>query len=354
MKLLPYPHHRIAAARRPSLSLLAVLAAARFVVGDVHGQIEFAVSDLPAKMGDSLRAYMLTGPVAAGELVGRAGGPHRWNFGGPGSTAEVVRRMDIVPPDDAARGAGFPGATYAERWQVEPDGPSSWSYYHLELEDGRNYFGFVDSAANPQNPEIIFEPPTVDLPSVVRFGQSWIRTTEWDDFVVAVPIRVRFTAEATVDAFGTVVLPNLGERPALRINEVQTLESRVVTIPMTLPPSILRTYYWLVPGIGKAVQVISTVQTEVPPSNFTEAARVIRVFEARFASGPFTLNLRTVGDGLILEWPSVSGAEGYRIESRTAMGSGGWRLAAEPEVNRWSTAIAGVGPNVFFRVVSRP
>ena len=85
---------------------------------------------------------------------------------------------------------------------------------------------------------------------------------------------------AVVDAYGTLVLPGIGEVPALRVNEEHTYDTQDTTLGLPLGKQYFRNYYWLVKGVGLAVNIISKADTaSVPPDAFKTAATVSRVLK---------------------------------------------------------------------------
>ena len=102
-------------------------------------------------------------------------------------------------------------------------------------------------------------------------------------------ISVHFTSRAEVDAFGTLVLPGIGEVPALRVNEVNRYDLTEQTLGLPLPSQYFRSYFWLVKGAGKAVHIVSKPDTTTPPTSFNTAASLQRVFESSTVLKPPSL-----------------------------------------------------------------
>jgi len=256
--------------------LLAAFVAASVPVG--AAPIVFSATDLLHEIGARQRAYYTTSAVNVATLLGEPGGPRRWDFSYPRQPVESIQRMDVVAPNDASHGVNYPNAAYAERLTNETTGARSWSYYRVATDQGRLYYGFYDAVANAECPLKVFDAPTVDLPYRIQFGQSWSRTVDFADCIdagfIVLDLAVHFISQAQVDAHGTLVLPGIGEVPALRVNEVNTYEITDLTLGLPIPTQHFRNYYWLVPGIGKAVHVISEGSATVPPPNLTTAKTV--------------------------------------------------------------------------------
>jgi len=287
-------------------------------------QIQFSATDLPQQIGAYSRAYVSTGNVAVASLPGAKGGPQRWDFSYAQGVGDHVRRLDLVAPTDGGHGADFPEAAYAERTTREASGSQSWEYYRIIPTQGRTYYGFYDPVSNAADPVTVFDAPTIDLPETIALNQSWQRTVDFTDLIdigfIQVTVLVKFTSEAVVDAYGTVVLPAIGEVPALRVNEVNTYETFDLTLGLPLDTQIFRNYYWLVKDVGKAVHIISKPETTVPPENFQTASTVLRVFESSAVKPPplrlSVKNLRAAlkGKELFLTWDKESPATGYEVE----------------------------------------
>ncbi len=147
-------------------------------------------------------------------------------------------------------------------------------------------------------------------------------------------VAMTFTSSARVDAYGTLILPNLGSLPALRVNETNTYESFLVDLGTPLGKQYLHNLYWLVPGIGRAVHVVSKASTSAPPPLTEPPGSVLRVFEAAVGQVPpppcsvTNLAIQLVGPKILLTWDSVGAGMRY-IVSR---GLGGPVLGS-PEID---------------------
>jgi hypothetical protein len=319
-------------------------------------QIVFTTNDFPSRTGEYFRGY-LGSSVSVGGLPGATNGPQLWDLSFAQNSSEIIQRTDIVDTDDAGDASTFPDATYAERDTDESDSSDqAWRYYSL-TNTGRVYYGFDDPIDQPVTPLADFETPTLEFPCPLQFGQSWSRTVDWNQVFLQVKLgSTHFTCQAVVDAYGTVILPTLGAVPALRVNEVDTYVTTVAGVsPQT---NIFREYYWLVRGIGLAAEVISQPQTSIPPANFTSASTTLRVFEA---SDPQDLLSPVVGLQFQLSngtasfnWRAGTNGTSYRIETAGNLTTPSWQLFSQPFTNSWSTNIAPLGTQEFFRVFSKP
>lgn len=335
--------------------ICAVLSFAR--CSPLNAQIVFSVTNLPAQIGDYHRAYVSTNNVNVSGLLGTSGGPRRWDFSQPQGLHEIIQRVDVVAPTDGGNGASFPQAAYAERVTSEADGTRSWSYYRIITNEGRAYYGFVDTNSNPDMPIKVFNSPTIDLPDPIQFGQTWNRKVDYQDFAVFITFAVHFTAQASVDAYGTLVLPGIGEVPALRVNEVHEYDYIDLTLGFLNYTNYFRDYYWLVPGVGKAVEIISIPSTSgPPPENLTTAGNMSRVFEAsgvQPAPYPVTaLCIRLQNGQAMLDWNVETNAFGYQVQAVSNLDTNNWRLVGEPATNAWSEPATNT--ERFFRVFAKP
>jgi hypothetical protein len=251
----------------------------------------FTTADLPSVPGDYWRGYANTTSVSACNDCA-PGGPCRWDVAEPQRGDERIMRMDIVNPADRGFGPVSSLADYPERLTDGSDASKRSEFYGLSTNQDRLFCGAYDDKANPDCPEVAYSPPTPDLLPVIRFGHTGKQSTEWDGclnggFAVFLA-QVRFEAPAQADAYATVVLPGLGERPTLRVNEEHV---RVTTVfPLLMPPVNLthyfREYYWLVPGIGKALDILSESHSDTPPADFDVAGFLFHAFEAHRPDSP--------------------------------------------------------------------
>jgi hypothetical protein len=334
---------------------LAVFFAAELV--QTNAQTNFPITALPTDIGSWQRAYVGT-DVDVSTRLGQPGGPQRWDFSyAPGAT-DALQRRETVAVSDGGHGASYPNATYAERLTSETTGATSWSYYRVAAASGRTYYGFFDEVANPTCPGKVFAPPTTDLPAVLSFGQTWSRTLDFYDCIDAgflvIDLAITFTASAEVDAYGTLVLPDIGEVPAVRVNEVHTYDVVDETLGIFDQFYQFRNYYWLVPGIGKAVDLLSNAQATVPPANLSTARSLWRVFQSR----PWTacdLRLRIQDTQALLTWRPETETSGYQIEMRPDLSPGSaWQFLTETTGHAYSEPFLPNAPQRLFRVLVKP
>lgn len=289
-----------------------------------HAQTAFTVADLPTQVGEFYRAYVNTNEVRVNQRLGTTGGPQRWDFSAASGPGDKLGRVDIVLPTDQGHGAAFPDAAYAERTTYEAGGGQSWSYFSILPDQGRAYYGFYDPLSNPVDPLTVFNTPTIDLPATITYTQRWNRTVDFQDVLdiggIQLVVMLHFTSDAVVDAYGTLVLPGIGEIAALRVNEVNAYESTDITFGLPLGTTYCRNYYWLAKGIGKAVHIISAGYDSTPPEDFGVAKTVWRVFEASRVVKPKqyspvkNLCIDLKGKEVFLSWEREPAASSYRIQ----------------------------------------
>ena len=315
-----------------------------------HSQILFTAADLPSQPGQYSRAYISTN-VDVSALIGAPGGPRRWDFSQPQQPGETIRRLDITAPNDGGHGSSFPTATYAERYTDEPSGAPYWDYYSIAAGQGRTYFGFYNAAA-PLPGAVMLQAAAIDIPGSITLGTNW--TYSWVAYVDYEEIDV--TASATVDAYGTLVLPQIGEVPALRVNQLN--REQIFLGVLLLETTYFREYFWLVPGIGKAVHVISAPSTNPPSLSFAPGQEVRRMFAASGITNPPTfgpvasLHIRLQSLLAVLEWPRQTNASGYRVEALGNMARTNWQLLSQPATNSWSESLTTT--QRFYRVLWKP
>lgn len=323
-------------------------------------QINFVASGLPHTVGEYSRAYQDTdADVTALTAVGT--GAQWWDLSQAQQPTEVVVRTDIIPAADGVFGDNFPDAVYAEQETVEPGSAGAWRYYTL-TSTGRVYYGFYTFASTGFFPPT-FDPPTIDVPAEVHPGRTWTRSLSWPDIVFDpgfnfVPISNYFIATASVDAYGTLVLPKLGPTPALRVHEThgyfvtETITNSLVDIHTN------QYYYWLVPGLGVAAQVLLYGNNTVhPPTPLPYTNATTRLFEANYftnATGVATigaLNIHLQNGVAALDWPETNSPAGYRLESASRLFPADWQLLGLPTSNLWFDGLTST--QRFYRVFGR-
>ncbi|MGE3312689.1 MAG: hypothetical protein AB7O66_22195 [Limisphaerales bacterium] len=351
------------------MKALVFLGLLTFLVLAASAQPFIRTTDLPSRVEDRRRAYVDASGAPVADLLGSTGGPQTWDFSHPRRSTETIHRIEIVAGGAGACSAAPPDAIYAERTTREDSGCASWEYYSLETGRGRLYHGLCDPCANPAGSGVVFEAPTLELPECT-FGTSWERAVQWDDVLDpglgAVEIAVVFTSKASVDAYGTLVLPLLGEVPALRVNETNTYTTFLKDFGIPLGSQYFHNLYWLVPGVGRAVHIVSKSSATAPPPLTDPPGRVLRVFEATppvISVQPVeNLAVQAEGSRLFLSWDSPTPGARFVIARGRGGSVIGTQVAAElaenplslPWVDRWEPILTNAQNFIFLNRSTNP
>jgi len=329
----------------------------QFLCAAASAQVSFYCADLPQQVGDYSRAFYSTN-VNVLPLLGQTGGPQRWDFSQPQHSLEKVWRTDIVSPDEPNPGS-FPNATYAERDTEEPASQIAWRYYSM-TNQGRLYYGFNSPGAEGGSAETIFDQPTLDLPCPTQYAQSWSREVTWHDTVLGLPVIYEFTAYAQVDGYGTVVLPGLGELPALRVRELHDYEESCYFFEqwVLIASHANIYYYWLTPQVGVAAQAILFGPDALNPTPLPHTNLFLRVFaRSGFTNAPVAtpvagLRIRAHDGQALLDWTHVTNSAHYRVEGIPLVDSTNWQVLGLPPTNSWTETL--VSTQRFYRVSAIP
>jgi hypothetical protein len=172
-----------------------------------------------------------------------------------------------------------------------------------------------------------------------------------------------YTYSASVDAFGTLVLPEIGAVPALRVHEVDVFRiTDVSDPPLPLDINTNQYYYWLVPGIGVAVQIQLLGNNVLYPTALPYTNTVQRMYYASyittstnsgppFSPFPADLFIQQQGGSVILNWLILTNAVNYRIDY-TASLAALWQTLGYTTNTTWTNAITEA--QQFYRVVGIP
>jgi hypothetical protein len=305
-------------------------------------QIVFGVADLPVQPGGYYLSYVATN-VSVSALLGGTNGPQRWDFSRTLASVETIQRIDVVLPGDDAYASDFPDATYALRLTDESDGSQSWEFYGVTTNFGRLFYGTDD----PLGGEEVFQPPALDLPDSLRLGSNW----NWSAPESADFISITLSSIGRVDAYGTLVLPNVGEIPALRVNQVNAEQLTINYAPYG-PPEYTREYYWLVKGIGKAVDIFSSSSTTVPSANFASAQTVYVAFQASTLNPAAGLGIQVQNGQAFLHWMQATNGSGYLVQDTGTLTGTNWQFLGASATNAWSDTLTAT--QRFYRVLLQP
>jgi hypothetical protein len=301
-----------------------------------NAQITFNASEMLNMIGESVQEYIITNANPSG-MIGSTGGPQVWNFSEHG---DYTRNVYIVSATNGNHEASFPGASYAEYFL---DGVSMFNeeldYYSIVTNVGQIYYG----SYNPNSGASSWSPPMTNVPAVVQYGSSWTNSTSSDNLAPYVFVD---TITSTADAYGTIVLPEIGSFQALRVNQLTEEEELVEGIPVGT--YYVREYFWLVPGIGEAVDIVSTDASEPPAANFASAAEIRIVFP----QGVANLRIQLQGDSANLTWPAATTQFGYQLQVIDDLSMTNWQVLASPASNSWLDPLTNT--QRFYRVFIEP
>jgi hypothetical protein len=330
-----------------------------------HGQVIITSQDMFNAIGQYYRVYANANGTSTDVtgLAGNPGGPQTWDFTtGPQTT---TYRFDYVNINDGGNGTDFTQAKFAERQTDESTSNAiAWLYLDQVPGVGRRNYGYVNPGGDPT--EGLFNPFIVDFPDPLKYQASWTAKTTYDFTVLGVlPARINYTASATVDAFGTIILPILGSSDCLRVNELDQYDT-LVDMDLTgnyqpLETDYVRSYYFFRPGHGIAAEIVSQQSTSTAPdNNFTQAAQFVRMFESSRSSStnqPSTgiagLKL-TIAQGVPqLSWNSASNVTAYQVQyTSNLLGTISWQpLATTTNTSYLDSSITN-SPLRFYRVAS--
>jgi hypothetical protein len=342
-------------------------------------QVVFTVSSLPSLIGDYNCSYYSTNslnvmtmlnlntnnspilPDPKGEVSNSI--PQIWNFSQLEQTNESVLRTDIISPANGPDGGDFPAAAYAEQDTLEPDNQIAWRYYSI-TNQGRYYYGYYDPPNADADSLVQFDQSTIDVPATVQYGQTWTRSVAWTGLVdYFFEIDYQFTAAATVDAYGTLMLPGIGNVPALRVHEThiyQASEEIDGEDPVPVDLNTNQYYYWLVPNIGVAVQIFEFGDNVLYPTGLPATNSVERMFYTSYYTNPpiynppvqVNLHIQLQNESVLLNWASFSNSSSYQVQASGSLASTNWQSIGLTTNNSWSDTLSTT--QRFYRVVGSP
>lgn len=345
------------------------------------GQVTIRSADMFSQPGQYYRAYfnsqaIIPQPIPIREYLGELGGGNLWDFT-DGPTNEIVR-VDYINPEGTVFGHPFPGVTLAERISFESGNRDpKWLFIEQTPLVGRKVFGFYESTFAP--PSQAFDPPIVDFPDPMRFGDKWSTTVSWKTAAFGFDL-IRYTqvSEFEVDAYGIIELPNLGFGDALRVNAKVTTTQAVPTDFVggggledepddgggftNVGANIFRALYFFRPGFGLVAEIHSTQSEADPGSSFHQATFFSRMFETnrtppKACNQPSPVNdleISLSAGRALLKWNITECTDFYRVEYSALGGiAGSWRTLGETQNTFMVDSLAGSAPMRLYRVISR-
>jgi hypothetical protein len=344
-----------------------------------HAQTTFTASSLPCQIGECNRSYFSSNVDVTAMLAlstnspfplpgGPASPPQVWNFSQAQQTNESVLCAAILDPTDGGDYEQFPNASYVEQDTLANTNIIGWEYFGFTNSGpspGRICYGTDEPFDQPVTDWAVFEPPPVDIPSVVQYGQKWTYSLYWTNIYIKFCLVSNYcNVNASVDAYGTMILPNIGAVPALRVHETHTyVLTKINSSPLLIDIHFNEFYYWLVPGLGVAAEVTlygnNTVPVlPIPPLSCTNSVQ--RMFSANYFTNsnpappplpPTDLYIRTQSNSIVLNWNVLSNAINYRIDAKGAMGAA-WETLGYSSGTSWTDSMTP--SSRFYRVVGIP
>ena len=261
--------------------------------------VVLTLDDFFHDIGDYYRSWSNSSSVSVGGLLGSPGGPQTWDFS-TGPTDEI-KRFDFVLPDDGDDpGAGFyaaahfPDADFSQRMTEETGGDQAWMYLDQTPGQGRTNYGFYwPDAYSQTNDWSVFDPAILDFPDPLTYTDNWsVSATYYFQMYESgevFDVRVDLAVDSEADAWGTVVLPDLGPVECLRINNEQTSMIYLWMAGQWVYAGVqyVRTYYWVGVDSDVMVEIGSPVSDGAMPSpDFTLAMNFLRQFESSNPTAP--------------------------------------------------------------------
>ena len=249
------------------------------LAGSAVAQVVIDQTDLLNQIGYYSLSHMNSGSEwATNGVQGNTGGPQVWDFStGP---ADRVAVIEIVNKNDSAAGASFPSADYAELQHFQDGDDATWWFYEYDA-SGQHLWGIYNDDLFPDHPTNVFSARITDYPSEIEYGDTWSGTTYFNTVVEGQSGRVRYQANYSADAYGTLIVPQ-ATAECLRINRLVQLDFQI-NLPfigwVTIVTQYVRTYMWLAENRGMAASLVSTQSDSVPGNNFSSAISFTRIFE---------------------------------------------------------------------------
>jgi len=285
-----------------------------------------------------------------------------WDFSSSEQPYELILRTDTTNQFPAPDGAAFPYASFAEEDTLAGTNVMGWRYYGL-ANAGRVFYG-LDTPLPFVSPQVVFSTPCVDIPETVQFSQTWTTNFYWlTTYAQLVAFSNNLSISAVVDGWGTLLLPQLGPVPTLRIHQTDCFSVSQLGEPSWLcDVQTNHYYYWLVPNLGVAAEVIilgvNTLTNVALP--FTNTVR--RVYFANYYTNnaygvvvypsPANLSLQNAGQAMFLHWNGFGNLTNYRVDANHSLSGTNWVPLGYTSSTSWTDTIDY--SQTFYRVVSVP
>lgn len=347
---------------KPGLILTMAGALATSLGVFAQAPITIRSQDMFNEVGQSYKVYANVGQTDVTGLLGPTGGPQTWDFSsGP---EDKTYSFEYVDPATTGVGADFPSATFAEKKTDSADGSVAYLFLKQVFGTGRLNYGFYDPAFNPDDPSVPFSTAIIDFPDPINYGDTWSANTTFSTSIIGIQAIINYEATDTVDAYGLILLPDLGFESCLRINELTVYNTQVDLDGtgnfQTISTDYIRNYYWLSPNHGIVAQITSPQQGTPPPDGFTIAAQFVRMFELNHPLGdhpvePVSSLKITRGKGQVLiNWIKPANAANFSVEATDNPGDpSSWvEVQAKSTKNFFLDESVPNNKHRFYRIVS--
>jgi len=346
-----------------------------FLAATASAQVLFTTNDLPSQPGYYNCSYCSTNIDVTALLAlstnidtnappppeGNAPTLQAWKLSYPQQSYEFVLRVDIVAATNGGDNEYFPSATYAEQDTVEPTNVIGWQYYGF-TNAGRLCYG-LDARAPHASTQAVFIPPSVDIPATIQLGQTWNRSSYWfTTYAEIILVSNYFSDSAVVDAYGTVNLPQLGSVSAVRVHETHSYALSEIWGDSVVPIDLHTNeyYYWLVPGLGVAAQLLVLGDNVLSPGGLPYTNSFSRMYFANYFNNSPTqvvpmstnLGLQILGSSILLNWQPFTNSTHYRVDYVESLPSTNWEPLGYTSGNSWTDLISSA--QRFYRVVGSP
>ena len=178
------------------------------------------------------------------------------------------------------------------------------------------------------------------------------------------PTKVVYESEMKVDAFGIIMLPELGFQDCLRINE-QVKNVAYVKIPGVIDDwqeaatYFTRNYYWLCKDMGIVAQITSVMDTAPIADDFTVATVFWRQFENNHGESTgepqpvegLEIAYDPNGSRVLLNWKKAENTVEYLVQYSDNFRADRWRDLKKTSGNFALDDISSKKSR-FYRIVS--
>jgi hypothetical protein len=251
-----------------------------FSAAHIYSQITITQTDFNAlfPIGASENSFADTNAVSVN--IGNPGGNNTWDFSG--YIADYTMSINYINPAGTPAAAAFPlsnVAGYSTRTFMSDDTTTitseSWNYYSTGT-PSLEYGSYSENNFVTPNTQGVLETATIHFPPFneydfpVTFSKIWSRTdsTRSESAFNSVPTGfvsvLKSVINYNIDAWGTLLLPDGGSYPALRLREDETTTTYFPGFPISTDMS---TTYSFITKTGESFSVLADV--DVAPNSGT-------------------------------------------------------------------------------------